>query len=263
MFIENKYKTWHDNIISKAKLRTEKRIYEIHHIIPKCLKGSNDKSNLVKLTPKEHYIVHMLLCKFTKGYARHKMIFAFQAMANIKSKNRTYKVNSKTAELLKLEFRKLLTGRKLSKKTLAKLSKIRKGRKLTEEHKRKIGLAGLGRKVSKETILKITSKTKGKKRTKEFKERMREIGKKRTFSKETRQKISLSLIGNKKALGLKHSEETKNRIRNANKGNKHTLGMICINKNGKTIMIQKDQKEKYLDMGYKLGKLRSCFRRSA
>ena len=160
MFIENKYKTWHDNIISKAKLRTEERIYEIHHIIPKCLKGSNDKSNLVKLTPKEHYIVHMLLCKFTKGYARHKMIFAFQAMANIKSKNRTYKVNSKTAELLKLEFRKLLTGRKLSKKTLAKLSKIRKGRKLTEEHKRKIGLAGLGRKVSKETILKITSKTK-------------------------------------------------------------------------------------------------------
>ena len=79
----------------------------------------------------------MLLCKFTKGYARHKMIFAFQAMANIKSKNRTYKVNSKTAELLKLEFRKLLTGRKLSKKTLAKLSKIRKGRKLTEEHKKK------------------------------------------------------------------------------------------------------------------------------
>ena len=76
-------------------------------------------------------------------------------------------------------------------------------------------------------------------------------------------KVGLAQIGNKKALGLKHSEETKNIIRNANKGNKHTLGMICINKNGKTIMIQKDQKEKYLDMGYKLGKLRSCFRRSA
>ena len=82
MFLNNKYKTWHDNIISKAKLRTEERIYEIHHIIPKYLKGSNDESNLVKLNPKEHYIVHMLLCKFTKGYARHKMIFAFQAMAN-------------------------------------------------------------------------------------------------------------------------------------------------------------------------------------
>ena len=261
--IQNKYKQWHDNIISKAKLRTEERIYEIHHIIPKCLKGSNDESNLVKLTPREHYIIHMLLCKFTKGYARHKMIFAFQAMANIKSKNRTYKVNSKTSELLKLEFRKLLSNRIVKKETLEKQRKAMKGRKLTEEHKTKIGLAGLGRKVSKETIAKRIAKTTGLKRSKEFKQRMSEIAKKRTFSKETREKISLSLIGNKKALGLKHTEETKNRIRNANKRNKHTLGMICINKNDKTIMIQKDQKEKYLDMGYKLGKLRSCFRRSA
>ena len=39
--------------------------------------------------------------------------------------------------------------------------------------------------------------------------------------------------------------------------------MICIYKNNKTIMIQKDQKEKYLDMGYNVGKLRSFFRRSA
>ena len=263
MFIENKYKTWHDNIISKAKLRTEERIYEIHHIIPKCLKGSNDKSNLVKLTPREHYIVHMLLCKFTKGYARHKMIFSFQAMANIKSKNRTYKVNSKTAELLKLEFRKLLSNRIVKKETLEKQRKAMKGIKLTEEHKRKIGLAGLGRKASKESIAKRVAKTTGLKRSQAFKDRMSEIAKNRKFSKETRKKISLSLMGNKKALGMKHSKEFRKKLSQLLKGNKRTLGMICINKNGKTIMIQKDQKEKYLDMGYKLGKLRSCFRRSA
>lgn len=37
--------------------------YERHHIIPKCLGGTNDKNNLVKLTAREHYLVHWLLTK--------------------------------------------------------------------------------------------------------------------------------------------------------------------------------------------------------
>ena len=36
---------------------------EIHHIIPKCMGGTDDKSNLVKLTAREHYIAHKLLTK--------------------------------------------------------------------------------------------------------------------------------------------------------------------------------------------------------
>ena len=35
-----------------------------HHIIPKSLGGSNDKSNLVLLTPEEHF-AHYYLWKFT------------------------------------------------------------------------------------------------------------------------------------------------------------------------------------------------------
>ena len=37
--------------------------YEIHHILPRCLGGQDDPSNLVKLTVREHYIAHWLLCK--------------------------------------------------------------------------------------------------------------------------------------------------------------------------------------------------------
>ena len=36
--------------------------YELHHKVPKCFKGSNNKENLVLLTAKEHYIAHLLLC---------------------------------------------------------------------------------------------------------------------------------------------------------------------------------------------------------
>ena len=37
--------------------------YEKHHIIPRCLNGSNDKDNLVLLTAREHYLCHWLLWK--------------------------------------------------------------------------------------------------------------------------------------------------------------------------------------------------------
>ena len=41
---------------------------ETHHIIPKSEGGSNDKSNLVNLTAREHYIAHLLLWKIYKDY---------------------------------------------------------------------------------------------------------------------------------------------------------------------------------------------------
>lgn len=36
---------------------------ETHHIIPRCMGGTDDKDNLVDLTPEEHYVAHQLLVK--------------------------------------------------------------------------------------------------------------------------------------------------------------------------------------------------------
>ena len=59
------YKLIYKNIINNAKINNidNNKYYEIHHIIPKCLNGTDDNSNLVKLTLREHYICHKLLCK--------------------------------------------------------------------------------------------------------------------------------------------------------------------------------------------------------
>ncbi|BAQ22680.1 homing endonuclease [Edwardsiella phage PEi20] len=56
------YKKIHDDIIERAKAR-ELLEGELHHIIPKCMGGSDNASNIVKLTYSEHYVVHQLLCK--------------------------------------------------------------------------------------------------------------------------------------------------------------------------------------------------------
>lgn len=66
------YQKIYDNIISTAVSANRKKLkrnsqnyvyYEKHHINPRCLGGTDAKSNLVLLTAKEHYIAHQLLVK--------------------------------------------------------------------------------------------------------------------------------------------------------------------------------------------------------
>lgn len=57
-------KHYRNLIESRIKLSRSKKdgnYYEKHHIIPKCLGGSNRKENLILLTAKEHFIAHLLL----------------------------------------------------------------------------------------------------------------------------------------------------------------------------------------------------------
>jgi hypothetical protein len=43
---------------------------EVHHIQPRALGGSDDPSNLVKLTYREHFLMLWLLTKILKGRER-------------------------------------------------------------------------------------------------------------------------------------------------------------------------------------------------
>ena len=69
---------------------------EMHHIVPKSLGGSDDKSNLIALTPRQHYLAHWMLWK---AYGK-EMAHAFFFMNNsVKYK----KIGSKAYESLRLE----------------------------------------------------------------------------------------------------------------------------------------------------------------
>lgn len=54
--------------------------YHVHHILPISCGGSNDPTNLVKLTYREHYIAHRLLVKFLSGVNLIKMKAALHFM---------------------------------------------------------------------------------------------------------------------------------------------------------------------------------------
>lgn len=62
--------------------------YDLHHIQPKSLGGKDNKTNLVKLTYREHYIAHRILVKMYKGKDKMKMSFSLLALRYFRNKHR-------------------------------------------------------------------------------------------------------------------------------------------------------------------------------
>lgn len=97
------YEKIYNALVEKAKVRgLDKSQYqgyfEIHHIIPRSLGGSNEDSNLVMLTGREHFVAHMLLWK---AFPQEKSLtFAAMMMSN----RSVCKVNSYIYEKLRADF---------------------------------------------------------------------------------------------------------------------------------------------------------------
>jgi hypothetical protein len=101
----------YDSIINYRKNNEPEGYYENHHIVPRCLGGSDDDSNLVKLTLREHFVVHKLLYKI---YPEEKGIcYAYWMMCNrTNAKARDYAVAKEQFNKINSEKGKLLVGEK-------------------------------------------------------------------------------------------------------------------------------------------------------
>jgi hypothetical protein len=82
IFINNKYTTIYYQIVERAKLRNHIKQkydgYQTHHIIPRCFGGTNDPTNLVVLSYKEHRVCHRLLINMTERDAKYRMMYAYK-----------------------------------------------------------------------------------------------------------------------------------------------------------------------------------------
>jgi hypothetical protein len=75
--------------------------YESHHIVPRCLGGSDTKSNLVLLTAKEHFVAHRLLCEMYPNNS--KLVHAFWMMMNTEGRGQVrHKVSSRIYESIRI-----------------------------------------------------------------------------------------------------------------------------------------------------------------
>jgi hypothetical protein len=251
------YKRNYYKLINSRKLLNRKKgkgvYYEKHHIIPKSLGGNNDEDNLILLTPKEHFIAHLLLTKMYEGKEKAKMYFAFwrlcssgrnifgarqyshakhlfsKAMSAISLGKEGYWKNRKHSEETKKRMSESHTGISKSEEHCKNISEGRKGIEFSEEHKKNIGLSKIGNTYSvglvrsEETKQKIKEKRALQIITDETKNKISKAHKGKIVSEETKIKISEK---RKKMFaegyihpktGTIHSDETKRKMSEARK----------------------------------------------
>lgn len=95
---------------------------EVHHVVPVCIGGTNERSNLVQLTAEEHFVAHQLLCKMypdVRGLA-----FAVQAMTA--SNRLSQRTTNKLFGWLRKRYAKAQKGRVKSAQERANISAARR-----------------------------------------------------------------------------------------------------------------------------------------
>lgn len=177
MFIDNKYTRIYYCIVDRAKNREDISGYtERHHVIPRCLGGSNTPENLVKLTAKEHFLAHLLLIKMVALEHKRKMAYAVicfkrknprhsgRDVTNGKSYDRvrsllsSLPVSEETSRRISLA----LTGKKRALSVSLAISKAHKGKTVSAESRQKMRAAKLGKTLSAETRSRMSRAKKGK-----------------------------------------------------------------------------------------------------
>lgn len=168
------YQKIYNNIIQKYKdlnLSKKDNLYvETHHIIPRCIGGTNEKDNLVNLTAKAHFICHLLLPKiykndFNKYNRLFQALFMMSVMKN--SKQDRHIITSRQYEIIRLKYSEFRKNTPQSQEANEKRRQKLLGRKvwddgLTKETSQilkligeKVSKANKGRKFSKETLEKL------------------------------------------------------------------------------------------------------------
>jgi hypothetical protein len=208
------YLKHYERLIERARIRVLDSYTESHHIIPRCVGGTNDLENIVELTPEEHFLAHQLLVKIYPLLPELVMAVRYMCYGNIKNGKRT---NNKMFGWLRRRhaeaMREINTGRKQSPETIEKRFAHRRGKP--------------GKPLTEESIRKRTETRK-----------LRESGKHRSpRSEETKQKLSKANKGKiSKNKGTKHSDENKQKIKDALA---KLLPLICPNcsKSGKSSVM--------------------------
>lgn len=134
------YKKHYTRLIERARDRVLEGYTEKHHVVPRCLGGSDDPANIVSLTAEEHYVAHQLL---TKMYPDHDgLLYAAVLMSMNTNGNRP---KNKLYGWLRTKYSMRMKGRVLSEETKQKISNAKKGKVLSKTHRQALSIAHLGK----------------------------------------------------------------------------------------------------------------------
>lgn len=220
-FIQNKYfKLYLAIIDNRIQNQANSSIYtENHHILPESMGGTKEKSNMVRLYAREHFVAHKLLAKCTSGNSYYKMLSAISYFKN--NGKRNLKFTSRDFETMRIAksiaTSKQFKGKKQSPELINKRSQSMTGNIHTPEHRENNRLAKMGHKQSPESIDKRRQALLGKKRTTEQSQNQsnRQKGVKRSAEFSKNQSSSRT--------GLKHTAESRENMGKGKIGLKYKI----------------------------------------
>jgi len=145
------YEKIYNQLIERGKTRKLDGYKEKHHIVPKCIGGSNNGDNIVELTAKEHFICHKLLTEIYPEKNGLHYASWMMATTNNHYMGRDYKIGAREYQRL----RESLGGYTMSDEAKRKIGIASRGRipwnigmvgnyTFTEETRRKMSEAQLG-----------------------------------------------------------------------------------------------------------------------
>lgn len=181
--MENTYQEFIQNILdTRGRFSCGSEYHERHHILPRCMGGTDNKENLIDLFAREHFIAHKLLA--LENPDNQKLIHAWWMMSTTtKSGQRQESVTPEEYEEARKAFSKSMSGENnpihkiqhpllgthLSEEQKQHLREIntgelspRYGVPLSEEHKCKISMALIGKTVTDQTRLNLRNSHLGK-----------------------------------------------------------------------------------------------------
>lgn len=148
------YQLQYDKLIVRAKSRILDGYVERHHILPRCMGGSEDLSNIVPLTAREHFVAHQLLVKIYPAVGGLIAAVSYLTANNSVRNNRMYEwLRIKHAKQMSLNNK----GKKMTPEQIAKVVAVHKGSKRSAETCAKIAAKATGRKASSSTKLVLSN----------------------------------------------------------------------------------------------------------
>lgn len=152
------YSVIYNSLISRSINRIDvSDNVEKHHIIPRCMGGSDDADNIAGLTCREHFIAHRLLVRL---YPSHRGL-AYGLWRLMHDRRREIHISSREyarlREQVAVKCGDRFRGKSQSKEHIEKCRVSRKGRKKSQREIEKNRLIHLGSKRSDESKIKMSA----------------------------------------------------------------------------------------------------------
>lgn len=205
------YFAHYDRLVCKAQQRKIQSGYEQHHVLPRCLGGDDSIENIVRLTPREHYLAHELLVKMHPGIPG--LTYAVLMMGGKgkigKHASRAYAQIRKQASAFLSRARR---GKSRPESAMAAMRAATKGKPLSDSHKKKLSDANRGKRMPDDVKQRMIKGLTGQKRSPEYCAQVsaRNMGTRRG-------------LGNRSRTGLKNSVEMREKISVALSGRKFSV----------------------------------------